>query len=171
MTFDLSPLKDSVALGILQPIYKAKLGTFIDYDEIVQRALGALHADVLLPFLVTLKRHLELIQVCLGEVDCWLLDSEINTRFLETTFGKTLEASLSNQPCMHCCAHFVMHQRAFYGEHDRQLCQGGWDFYNYHRREEILMEYENPGRFEVVFYISQVTEQTRLIRLLDFMSI
>ena len=46
---------------------------------------------LLSPFLVKLKDHLESVQVCLGEVDSWLMDVKSNTEFLESTFGVSLE--------------------------------------------------------------------------------
>ena len=200
MTFDLSPLKRlPAALGILQPVYQTRmLGFFIDYEHIVQSALGALHEDVLLPFLTQLKRHLETIQVCLGEVDSWLLDAESNLRFIESTFGKKLEIRgestvyasitpsdcfvagtdrcLSNQPCENCCFLLQMHQceliAGYYYRrcpHSPKLVNGFPSFYSY-QKEVILLECEFTGRFEVSFDISHDTEQLRLLRLLDFMA-
>ena len=43
---------------------------FIDYDAFFTTAI-MLHDDVLEPFLVKLKQHLESIQVCLGEIESW----------------------------------------------------------------------------------------------------
>ncbi len=194
MTFDLSLLKRlPAALNILQPVYQAKmLGYFIDYELIVQSALGALHEDVLLPFLGQLKRHLESIQVCLGEVDSWLLDAETNLRFINSTFAKKLEnlgdstvyasltpgdcfvagtdRCLSNQPCLNCCSLLHMHQcELIGGKYFRRCIHGFPSFYSY-RKEEILLECNFVGSFEVSFDISHDTEQSRLVRLLDFMS-
>ena len=50
-----------------------------------------LHDDILEPFLCKLKQHLESIQVCLGEIESWLLEPKANIQFLEETFGKKLE--------------------------------------------------------------------------------
>jgi hypothetical protein len=63
---------------------------FIDYDDFFKTAI-MLHDDVLEPFLVKLKQHLESIQVCLGEIESWLLEPKSNIQFLEETFGKKLE--------------------------------------------------------------------------------
>ena len=200
MTFDLSLLKRlPAALNILQPVYQAKmLGFFIEYEHIFQRALGALHEDVLLPFLAQLKRHLESIQVCLGEVDSWLLDVETNLRFINSTFAKKVEnigdvtvyatltpgdcfvagtdRCLSNQPCLNCYSLLHMHQCELIGGnyyrrciHPQQLVHGFPSFYSY-RKEEILLECNFVGNLEVSFDISQDTEQARLLRLLEFMS-
>ena len=50
-----------------------------------------LHDDILEPFLCKLKQHLESIQVCLGEIESWLLEPKSNIQCLEETFGKKLE--------------------------------------------------------------------------------
>jgi hypothetical protein len=65
--------------------YKA----FIDYDAFFRTAI-VLHDDVLEPFLVKLKQHLESIQVCLGEIESWLLEPKSNIQFLEETFQNKL---------------------------------------------------------------------------------
>jgi hypothetical protein len=63
---------------------------FINYDDFFKTAI-MLHDDVLEPFLVKLKQHLESIQVCLGEIESWLLEPKSNIQFLEETFGKKLD--------------------------------------------------------------------------------
>jgi hypothetical protein len=65
---------------------------YIDYNAFFETAI-MLHDDVLEPFLVKLKRHLESIQVCLGEIESWLLESKDNIQFLEKIFGTELESS------------------------------------------------------------------------------
>jgi hypothetical protein len=197
MTFDLSPLKRlPAALCILQPIYKKKvLSCFIDYELSVERALGTLHDGVLLPYLAQLKHHLESIQVCLGDVDSWLLDAETNLRFIETTFETKLESGcdsvvlkglspndffvtgndrcLADQPCVHCGSPIQMHQcvllAGYYFRRCINLSSHGVNYYSY-PKEEILMECAFVGKFEVVFHISHVTEQLRLLQFIEFMS-
>ena len=65
---------------------------YIDYNAFFETAI-MLHDDVLEPFLVKLKRHLESIQVCLGEIESWLLESKDNIQFLDKIFGTELESS------------------------------------------------------------------------------
>ena len=65
---------------------------FIDYNAFFEIAI-MLHDDVLEPFLVKLKRHLESIQVCLGEIESWLREPKDNIQFLEKIFGTELESS------------------------------------------------------------------------------
>ena len=47
----------------------------IDYIELFKQSLASLSDDVLTPFLVHLKDHLMTIQVCLGEIDQWIIES------------------------------------------------------------------------------------------------
>jgi hypothetical protein len=65
---------------------------YIDYNAFFETAI-MLHDDVLEPFLVKLKRHLESIQVCLGKIESWLLEQKDNIQFLEKIFGTELELS------------------------------------------------------------------------------
>jgi len=67
---------------------------FIDYSAFFETAITMLRDDVLEPFLVKLKRHLESIQVCLGEIESWLREPKENIQFLEKIFGTNLESSL-----------------------------------------------------------------------------
>lgn len=62
---------------------------FIDYNLFFQNSLS-LHDDVLGPFLAKLKDHIESVQVCLGEIDRWLLEPVGNVDFLNKTFSKRL---------------------------------------------------------------------------------
>jgi hypothetical protein len=44
--------------------------------------------DVLIPFLMKLKEHLELVQVFLGEIDAWLMEtSSCMIEVFQTSFG------------------------------------------------------------------------------------
>jgi hypothetical protein len=51
-------------------------GIFPDYESLLGRAV-LLHDDLLIPFLLNLKEHLENIQVYLGTIEAWLMG---NTR-------------------------------------------------------------------------------------------
>lgn len=81
-------------LEILPPQYNGggKVAEYrlIDYQAFFDSSLS-LHDDVLEPFLAKLKLHLEKVQVCLGEIDGWLMVAQPNIKFIETTFEKRLE--------------------------------------------------------------------------------
>lgn len=66
---------------------------FFDYSAFFETAITMLRDDVLEPFLVKLKRHLESIQVCLGEIESWLREPKDNIQFLQRIFGTDLESS------------------------------------------------------------------------------
>jgi hypothetical protein len=88
--FGLSPpipqeLTDIIAL-------KQALGPnsiFPDYDSFFGRSL-LLHEDVLMPFLLKLKNHLERIQVFLGQIDAWLMEPVSYVEFIKEVFDKEL---------------------------------------------------------------------------------
>ena len=49
-----------------------------------------LHDDVLEPFLVKLKCHIQSIHVCLGKIESWLVEPKDSISFLEDTFETKL---------------------------------------------------------------------------------
>ena len=66
------------------------IGDLVDYSIFFESAL-LLHDDVLEPFLVKLKYHLESIHVSLGEMESWLLEVQSKIEFIESTFNMKLE--------------------------------------------------------------------------------
>lgn len=62
---------------------------FIDFEALLERAL-LLHDDVLEPFLVELKKHIETIQVALGTIEEWLQERMMVNDFIESSFGVDL---------------------------------------------------------------------------------
>mmetsp|Transcript_29111 Transcript_29111/g.70300 ORF Transcript_29111/g.70300 Transcript_29111/m.70300 type:complete len:107 (-) Transcript_29111:296-616(-) len=46
--------------------------------------------DVLMPFLVALKKHLESVQVLLGEIEDWIMEHRATLEFIEATFDVSL---------------------------------------------------------------------------------
>lgn len=83
--FDITPLVElPLRLRLLE--HKKDDHGFIDFGELFSKSM-VLHPDVLLPFLVAFKAHLELVQVCLGAIEEWIIQSQDNAHFLESTFG------------------------------------------------------------------------------------
>lgn len=62
---------------------------FIDFEAFLERAL-LLHDDVLEPFLVELKAHIESIQIVLGTIEEWLNERLVVSDFIESSFGVDL---------------------------------------------------------------------------------
>lgn len=63
---------------------------FVDYELLLQR-VQLLHEEVLGPFLVKMKEHLESVIACLTEVQNWLNESASHIKFISSTFDKDLE--------------------------------------------------------------------------------
>jgi hypothetical protein len=156
---------------------------FIDYELFFENSL-ILHDDVLEPFLAKLKTHLEEIQVCLGEIDGWLMVGHNALNFIETTFGEKLE--IPDKPvatnclctgshpdfhlCMRCHRQYPFRDRrrpqshsvAPYQQHDLgRPCPG---------LVHVLKTAEVSGKFEATFTISDGSEQAKLQKFLDFIS-
>ena len=124
----------------------AQYHAFIDYDAFFKTAI-MLHDDVLEPFLVKLKQHLESIQVCLGEIESWLLEPKANIQFLEETFGKKLDI-LTDEDLLN------------------EGCSLDEEFEcNY----QVLKTYCGPCRFETTFSIAKASDQQKLKNFLVFM--
>lgn len=86
--FDMTPLVQlSSGLDLLQPLFV--LGC-IDFGTLFETSL-LLHDDIRLPFLIRLKDHLQLVQVCLGTVEQWVVESRDSKNFLEATFTSKLD--------------------------------------------------------------------------------
>lgn len=90
-TFDVEPLMNlpTELSRILSFEYKEGT-TFIDYASFFEKSL-VLHDGVLGPFLAKLKNHLMNVQVCLGNIESWAMESYDNIDYLESTFGVKLE--------------------------------------------------------------------------------
>ena len=124
----------------------AQYHAFIDYDAFFKTAI-MLHDDVLEPFLVKLKQHLESIQVCLGEIESWLLEPKTNIQFLEETFGKKLDILT-----------------------DEDLLNEGYSLdEEFECNYQVLKTYCGPGRFETTFSIAKASDQQKLKNFLVFM--
>jgi hypothetical protein len=122
---------------------------FIDYDAFFRTAI-MLHDDVLEPFLAKFKQHLESIQVCLGEIESWLLEPKSNIQFLEETFGKKLDILTDED---------LLNEGYALDELDEEFeceCQ-------------VLKTYYGPGRFETTFTIAKACDQQKLKNFLIFM--
>jgi hypothetical protein len=75
-------------LNIIAPITSSAEddATFPDYEAFLDTSL-LLNEDVLIPFLTKLKEHLELVQVFLGEIDAWLMETSSCIELFQTSFG------------------------------------------------------------------------------------
>ena len=76
---------------VFAPSYEKDFSFIIDFESYFEKAL-MLHDDVLGPFLFHLKKHLESVQVCLGEIDSWLMETVGATAFVESLFDIDLSS-------------------------------------------------------------------------------
>jgi len=169
----------------------APFNNFIDYNAFFRSAL-MLHEDILEPFLVKLKDHVESIHVLLGEMESWLLESQRKIEFIETTFDTKLEtpspdhllveeASDCNCPsghygftrCLRCSAYFQAHTRAATSGYYlcNQSLYPGKRFRCTKRvpKIHILKKYDHDGKFEKTFQITTESEQAKLKKCLEYM--
>lgn len=88
-------------LAILQPQYleapSGSLTPFIDFEALLERSL-LLHEDVLKTFLVALKKHLEMVQVRLGEIENWLMETKTLTDYVDDAFNVSLDELVKTTP-------------------------------------------------------------------------
>jgi hypothetical protein len=169
---------------------------FVDYDALFKTAI-VLHDDVLEPFLVKLKQHLESIQVCLGEIESWLLEPKSNIQFLDKTFGTKLknlpETPLINDyTCSHADPWNYIHSggmpstsvcaRCFnkIGAHTASchsfqfykfICSDGKGYFKTGQPScQVLKVYKQSGKFETEFNIASTNDQNKLKKFIEFIS-
>ena len=169
---------------------------FVDYDALFKTAI-VLHDDVLEPFLVKLKQHLESIQVCLGEIESWLLEPKSNIQFLDKTFGTKLknlpETPLINDyTCSHADPWKYIHSggmpstsvcaRCFnkIGAHTASasgfyiykfMCSDGKGYFKTGQPScQVLKVYKQSGKFETEFNIASTNDQNKLKKFIEVIS-
>jgi hypothetical protein len=163
------------------------LSSFIDFELFFKRAL-LLHDTVLEQFLPKLKGHLMSIQVCLGEIDAWVIqESKEAINFLEETFETKMEmpddnVTLEPHPCNcvmphdpneiclnpYCgkkyCDHYESNHR----------CNERYDRFgnDYFRCEyyQHLKQCNSEGKIETTFDITNEKGKARLKKLLELMA-
>ena len=142
---------------------------FIDYRKFFESAL-LLHDDVLEPILAKLKDKLMDIQVCLGNIDAWVMEPQKCINFLKDTFK---ESSISIESSV-----------KKYGERPNCTCDTPDIEFNFDCTELIaycnscgtednvhdLKKFENVhSKYEATFDIRKEKEQNRLIKLLELL--
>ncbi len=181
--------------GVLVVQYQAApFGNFVDYDAFFRSAL-MLHDDILEPFLVKLKDHVESIHVLLGEMESWLLEAQRKIEFIESTFDKKLEAPSADNlhveevvdcscvgthsdyvHCLRCGQYFCRHIVLPGSNSVRRHCTHGGvseRSFSCHKGEvpriHILTKYDDAGKFEKTFQIATESDQAKLKKFLDYM--
>ena len=118
------------------------------------------------------------IQVCLGGIDAWVIQQpQVAISFLEATFGKKMEipdddVELGSHKCRCCIAHSFCEPclkcGVAYGHHNdiyrRRECAFHCRVY------QVLKQCRVKGTYETTFDITNVNEQTRLKKFIEFIS-
>jgi len=163
-----------------------------DYDRCFETAL-LLHDDVLVPFLVTLKTHLECVQVAIGMVDEWLAETDLCTSFLNETFytklpdlakvgcqNTCMKTHDHSEICMICGEEYSNHQKReheFYDEwrHRRRTstlhyCRSN-KLASYHSYTPIELKLvKDTGEHKESFDVCKEAGRKKLKKFLDFLS-
>jgi len=155
-TSSLSKLPACLADTILVKFKPTPFCAYIDYDDYFRRAMMLLHEDALRLLLPKLKGHLESVQVCLGEIDEWVMQSH-------------KIVSIANQ---------IREQKAYYipGNiypfQDRQRCLScNWGIHAASRcttqtcgKTRLLAKFENTS-----LDMSREDDHDRLLKFISFM--
>ena len=159
-----------------------KLSSFIDFEAFFEKSL-ILHDTVLEHFLPKLKEHLMSIQVCLGEIDAWVIqEPQKNISFLEEAFEKKMEmpdddVTLGRHTC--CCKtrhdanEICLRCGKRFGEHSNKRCPDapyGWQTFQC-QYYQVLMQCDGNGKHEMTFNLDNDKEKTKLKKLLELISL
>jgi hypothetical protein len=87
--FSSIPLLPLKLRNTLSEVSKVPEEILPDYDRYMEKA-ALLHEDVMEPFLVVLKGHLEDLQVFLGEIDTWVFEPLLCRNFIRDQFNHDL---------------------------------------------------------------------------------
>ena len=131
------------------------------------------------------------VQVCLGRIEAWAMDSYDNIHYLESIFNVKLLRPGDEEPlmwkcvcpqgthpdsliCGSCNTKLARHGRQF-GGGDGLKCPGlNANYSDFHcKRFQVMKKCTNnvPGNIVTTFNISSTDDRRRLHKLLEFMSI
>lgn len=156
---------------------------FIDFEKFFNKSL-ILHESVLKSFLPKLKEHLMTIQVCFGEIDAWVIqEPQVGISFLEATFDTKMEipddtVELGPDVCKcgpnaHDYYERCLHCGEAYGYHSgtERKCRESGYIYFHCEVYQVLEQCKVNGKYQTKFDITNVNEQTRLKKFMEFISI
>lgn len=158
-----------------------KISSYIDFEAFFQKSL-ILHESVLEQFLPKLKEHLMSIQVCLGEIDAWVIQESMETiNFLEETFEKKMEipddnvilgrhkcsceTHDSNEICLCCTKKYCDH---LYAE---KQCDRNHPYKCFQcEYYQLLKQCNSDGTFKTTFDITNDEGKAKLKKFLELMA-
>jgi hypothetical protein len=182
-SFDMTPLTelpDGIA-NIFVPQKKSG-NDFIDYEEFFEKSL-ILTDEVLGTFREQLKNHLlSSVQVCLGEIETWLMEPASNMNYLESKFDIKIDLPENDVPgiwvcecprgthdeyfhCLRCNTRCSNH----YGADHK--CHPNYDLhFSCDRRSHLLREVTTndcSGMIDLKYDISLAGDRKRLEKVLE----
>mmetsp|Transcript_14447 Transcript_14447/g.20353 ORF Transcript_14447/g.20353 Transcript_14447/m.20353 type:complete len:160 (+) Transcript_14447:500-979(+) len=145
--------------------YKKHKGELLpDYDHFLETSL-LLCEDVLIPFLLKLKTHLEEIQVFLGIIESWLMESAGCNNFVKEVFKKPLKTKAISEDdaiCRNCCEVLKYH--------DFRECGTRYSFYLSPDSKIVLKSCKAKGKHEDTFNLMEEKDREKLKIFLKFVS-
>mmetsp|Transcript_3952 Transcript_3952/g.6079 ORF Transcript_3952/g.6079 Transcript_3952/m.6079 type:complete len:163 (-) Transcript_3952:97-585(-) len=148
--------------------YKKHKGELLpDYDHFLETSL-LLCEDVLIPFLLKLKTHLEEIQVFLGIIESWLMESAGCINFIEEVFKKTLGTKALSEDYAICCE-----CGEGYKCHDYRECPISGSRYSFSLEKTsktALKSCKSKGKHEDIFDLMEEKGREKLQIFLKFVS-
>eukprot|EP00584_Thalassiosira_punctigera_P014447 CAMPEP_0172568326 /NCGR_PEP_ID=MMETSP1067-20121228/119535_1 /TAXON_ID=265564 ORGANISM="Thalassiosira punctigera, Strain Tpunct2005C2" /NCGR_SAMPLE_ID=MMETSP1067 /ASSEMBLY_ACC=CAM_ASM_000444 /LENGTH=302 /DNA_ID=CAMNT_0013359901 /DNA_START=37 /DNA_END=945 /DNA_ORIENTATION=+ len=147
----------------------------VDFDTFFQNSLS-LHDEVLGPFIANLKDHLENIQVCLGEIDGWIMGGDSNAKFLERVFDMKLSKLRNCNMGAPKCTGRRKREQQNAGRPDSDSCENssGSDCENSsgsaYKDYGVLKICEELGEYKRTFDITKEDERSKLKRFIEFMA-
>ena len=190
--FSSIPLLPLKLRNTLSDVSKVPEEILPDYDRFMEKA-ALLHEDVMEPFLVILKGHLEDLQVFLGEIDNWVFEPLLCRNFIRDQFNHDLpvaelvgcsnSCSLKhdNMLCVRCFSTQGCHRNvnsthyasSYHGSvhHVHYYCAVGYNvrgsFFQSGLTELRVVSLRDGGEIKKTFNISTEAEQARLKNFLN----
>ncbi|KAL7518854.1 hypothetical protein ACHAWX_003656 [Stephanocyclus meneghinianus] len=156
--FDITPLVQlPPGLNLFQPLL---VSGRIDFGALFETFL-LLHDDILLSCLSRLKDHLQSVQVCLGTIEQWLVESRDSKFFLEATFATKLD---KQRIFCHRSARF---DSAKFGARINPGVNPPPTFYVHC---QVLKQVQLNDKLEASFSLVYQHERAKLIKCLEFAS-
>jgi len=163
-----------------------KLNQFIDFEAFFKKCL-ILHETVLEQFLPILKEHLMSIQVCLGEIDSWVIqEPQKNISFLEDTFFKQMEMPDNNvtlgrhkcsckthdpnEICLSCGKKYCDHYDSSHRCNERYHSHSYRNKYFQCEYYQLLKLCNGNGEYKSTFDLTNEKERMRLRKFLEYMA-
>jgi hypothetical protein len=178
-------LPERLEIFKVHTVHTKELGwsDIIDFNFILRSSL-LLHDDILLPYLDKLRNHLEHIQLCLGEIDTWLMSPKNNATFLENAFGLDLNAikittSQSTwcrcgdhqyyEVCGNCGYSFVYHSPNYDSSRKCPRPRGGSTLFCCKKDFRILAEYNLNEKHEASFDVNNEDGRDQLRWMTEYL--